>query len=98
MEISEPQFEKYVFVCINERPKGERVSCGGTFCGLEISDNLKAAVVKAGQSERIRISKSKCLDVCEEGPNVLIYPDNLWFKGVQLSDVPVILEKLGIKT
>jgi|SRR5581483_2737749 len=97
MESSNPKFEKYVFVCINERPVGERVSCGGTFCGKELSEKLKDAVKRAGQAKRIRVSKSKCLDVCEEGPNVLVYPDNLWFKKVELSDVPTILAKLGIK-
>jgi (2Fe-2S) ferredoxin len=97
MESSKPEFEKYVFVCINERPPEERVSCGGTFCGKELSEKLKEAVKKAGQSGRIRVSKSKCLDVCEEGANVLVYPDNLWFKKVELADIPAILAKLGIE-
>lgn len=98
MEESKPAFEKYVFVCINERPAGERVSCGGTFCGKELSDKLKEAVKMAGQAGRIRVSKSKCLDVCEEGANVLVYPDNIWFKKAELTDVPAILAKLGITT
>ena len=98
MEASNPAFEKYVFVCINERPAGERVSCGGTFCGKELSDKLKEAVKAAGQANRIRVSKTKCLDVCEEGPNVIVYPDNIWFKHVDLADIPAILAKLGIKT
>jgi (2Fe-2S) ferredoxin len=98
MEQSEPKFEKYVFVCINERPVGERVSCGGTFCGKELSEKLKEAVKTAGQAGRIRVSKAKCLDVCEDGANVLIYPDNLWFKKTEVADIPSILEKLGIKT
>ncbi len=97
MEASNPAFEKYVFVCINERPAGERVSCGGTFCGKELSEKLKEAVKAAGQANLIRVSKSKCLDVCEEGANVLVYPDNIWFKKVELADIPAILEKLGIK-
>lgn len=97
MQSSKAKFEKYVFVCINERPVIERVSCGGTFCGKELSEKLKDAVKAAGQAGRIRVSKAQCLDVCEEGPNVLIYPDNLWFKNVELTDVPVILEKLGIR-
>lgn len=97
MEQSEPKFEKYVFVCVNERPAGERVSCGATFCGKELSDKLKEAVKTAGQAGRIRVSKSKCLDVCEEGANVLIYPENLWLHHAELKDIPAILEKLGIK-
>ncbi len=97
MEQSNPNFEKYVFVCTNERPNGERVSCGGSFCGTELSEKLKDSVKAAGQAGRIRVSKTKCLDVCEEGPNVLIYPDNVWLKHVGLADIPAILEKLGIK-
>jgi (2Fe-2S) ferredoxin len=97
MQSSKPQFEKYVFVCVNERPAGERVSCGGSFCGKELAARLKEEVKKAGTADKIRVSKSMCLDVCEEGANVLIYPDDLWLKHVELSDIPSILEKLGIK-
>ena len=97
MEQSEPKFDKYVFVCVNERAPGERVSCGSTFCGKELSEKLREAVKAAGQAGKIRVSKSKCLDVCEEGANVMVYPDNLWLSHVELSDIPAILEKLGIK-
>lgn len=97
MEQSSPKFEKYVFVCVNERPDGERVSCGSTFCGKELSEKLKEAVKGAGRAGKVRVSKSKCLDVCEEGANVLVYPDNLWLSHVELKDIPAILEKLGIK-
>ncbi len=97
MEPSKPDVEKYVFVCVNERPQEERVSCGGAFCGKELAAVVKQAVKNAGAADRIRVSKSMCLDVCEEGPNVLIYPDNIWLKRVSLEDVPAILEKLGLK-
>src|SRR5450759_1011250 len=97
MRESNPKFEKYVFVCVNERPSGERVSCGATFCGKELSEKLKVAVKAAGKSGKVRVSKSKCLDVCEEGANVLIYPDNLWLNHVDLTDIPAILAKLGIQ-
>ena len=97
MEQSEPKFEKYVFVCVNERAPGERVSCGATFCGKALSEQLKEAVKKPGADGRIRESKSKCLDHCEDGANVLITPDNLWLHHAELKDIPAILEKLGIK-
>ena len=97
METSEPKFEKYVFVCVNERAPGERVSCGATFCGKELSEKLKEAVKAAGVAGKIRVSKSKCLDVCEEGANVLVTPDNHWHSHVELKDIPAILANLGIK-
>jgi (2Fe-2S) ferredoxin len=97
MEMSRPKFDKYVFVCTNERPGGERVSCGLSFCGKELATKLKDEVKKAGTAGRIRVSKSGCLDVCEEGANALIYPDDLWLKRIEIDDIPAILEKLGIK-
>ena len=97
MESSKPAFEKYVFVCTNERNDGDRVSCGKTFCGKELHAKLKEAVKQAGIADKVRVSKSGCLDVCEEGANVLIYPENLWLKHVEVSDIPALLEKLGIK-
>ena len=97
MNSSNPEFEKYVFVCVNERPREERVSCGGVFCGKDLAASLKDAVKKAGMAHKIRVSKTGCLDVCEEGPNILIYPDNVWLKRVEMADVPAILEKIGIK-
>ena len=96
MNTSQPKFERYVFVCTNERTDGERVSCGKT-CGKELHAQLKDAVKVARMTNHIRVSKSGCMDVCEEGPNILIYPDNVWLHHVELSDMPAILEKLGIK-
>jgi len=97
MESSKPVFEKYVFVCTNEREDGDRVSCGKSFCGKELHAKLKEAVKQAGLANKIRVSKSGCLDVCEEGANVLLYPENLWLKHVEIDDLSAILEKLGIK-
>lgn len=97
MKTDKPAFEKYVFVCTNERTVGERVSCGASFCGKELFVGIKESVKKAGMSGKIRISKTGCLDVCEEGPNVLIYPDSLWLNHVEMADIPAILEKLGIR-
>jgi (2Fe-2S) ferredoxin len=97
METSKSQFEKYVFVCTNEREKGERVSCEGTFCGKALHKKLKEAVKEAGMADKIRVSKAGCLDVCEEGANILISPGNVWLNHVELEDIPAILAKLGIQ-
>ena len=97
MEQSQPQFKKHVLVCTNERVDGSRVSCGKDFCGKELHASLKDAVKKVGAAKDIRVVKSGCLDVCEEGANVLIQPDNIWLKHTELADIPAILEKLGLK-
>jgi (2Fe-2S) ferredoxin len=52
---------------------------------------LKARVKQRWPDHRIRVSQTGCLGVCEEGPNVMIYPQNLWFRQVTPADVDGIL-------
>ena len=89
MEISKPQFRKYIFVCENKRSEG--ACCAPN--GEKIRELLKSAVKQKGLASEIRVSRAGCLDVCQEGPNVLLMPDNVWFKRVKESDVTVILER-----
>ena len=46
-----------------------------------------------GLSDRIRVSRAGCLDACEEGPNILLMPDQIWFKKVKPEDLEEILRR-----
>ena len=89
MELSKPHFLKYIFVCENKREEGACCSAQGE----KIRELLKQSVKDKGLASKIRVSRSGCLDVCEQGPNVLLMPDNIWFKKVSESDIPKILER-----
>jgi (2Fe-2S) ferredoxin len=89
MEESRPKFQKYIFVCENERPEG--ACCGRA--GVHLRELLKTGAKERGLAGRIRVSRSGCLDVCNEGPNVLLMPDAIWFKRVSEKDVPHILDR-----
>ena len=89
MQTVPPKFRKYIFVCENERPAGD--CCGAA--GRNIREALKELVKEKRLSGDIRVSRSGCLDVCAEGPNVLLMPDNIWFQHVGEKDVPRILER-----
>ena len=87
VESSEPRFVKYIFVCENHREKDACCGAGGE----RVREALKDLVKRKGLSGRIRVSRSGCLDVCSEGPNVLLMPDNLWFKHVTAQDAEAIV-------
>ncbi len=89
MEISKPQFQKYLFVCENKREEGDCCAAAGA----RLRELLKQTVKEKGLAEKIRVSRSGCLDVCAEGPNVLLMPDNIWFKRVSETDIGAILRK-----
>ena len=86
------KYQKHLFVCVNERPKdsprGDCLSCGG----MEIRNRFVRLINQNGLKGKVRANKSGCLDVCEEGPAVVIYPDNIWYTKVEVQDVDEIFE------
>lgn len=91
MEAGKPAFQKYIFVCENERAEGKCCAPEGS----KLREILKSRVKEKGLASRIRVSRAGCLDVCAEGPNVLLMPDNVWFKRVGEKDLDEILRKAG---
>ncbi len=89
MEIVASKFLRYVFVCENERTDGKACCMPA---GLRIREALKDLVKARGLADRIRVSRTGCLDVCADGPSVLIMPDNIRLKKVAESDIEKILE------
>ncbi len=89
----EPGYERHVFVCVNERREGHpRGSCkrrGGT----EVRDRFKALVGIHGLKGRVRANEAGCLDYCEQGVTVVIYPEGTWYGRVTLEDVDRIFEE-----
>lgn len=86
-ELNSP-FEKHVFVCT-----------GGEYCPMldgdskEIHKAFKEQVAKAGLKGRVRVNNSGCLDQCGHGPNVVVYPEGVWYSHLKVEDVPVIIEE-----
>lgn len=52
---------------------------------------LKAAAAKAGLGGRVRVNKAGCLDQCEQGVTIVVYPEGVWYGHVTLADVDEIV-------
>ena len=92
-------YQKMVLVCTHEREPHKRVCCRRNG-GDALREKLKAMVTARGLKPHIRVSASGCLDKCEEGANLLILPDNVWYSHVEEKDLDAILAALeaDIKT
>jgi (2Fe-2S) ferredoxin len=91
MNESKTPFELQLFVCTNLRPEG-RVCCSQR--GSErLRDALKAYVKQHGLQGRVRVSKAGCLDLCEHGPNVVVFPGGTWYSHVTEADLPIIADR-----
>lgn len=87
-----PPFERHVFICLNEReqghPRGDCTSRGAA----NVLERFKELTKAKGLKPRIRAQKSGCLDTCELGVSVVVYPEAVWYKQVQVEDVGEIIE------
>jgi (2Fe-2S) ferredoxin len=83
-------FARHVFCCVNERPeKHPRGSC----CrrgSVELRDYMKARAKELGLDD-VRINSAGCLDRCELGPTMVIYPEGVWYRCSTAAEVDRVL-------
>ena len=85
-------YRRMIFVCTNEEPDENRPACG-LRGSMALCRAIKEEVKKRGFKGKIRALKSGCMDLCEKGPNVMIYPDGILHTGVTPDDVPSLVQK-----
>ncbi len=90
MERSAVPYRRILFVCVNQREPGK--ICCAERDSEQIAEELKGRVKALGLAHLIRVSKSGCQDVCAHGPNIMVFPDHIWYQQVQLGDLDRILE------
>ena len=86
------KFEKHVFICTNQRKEGERKSCGEE-CGMELVKAFKKSLKEKGLKGTIRAQRAGCLDACDFGPSIVVYPEGIYYGGVKPEDVNEIVEE-----
>ena len=88
-----PHFDRHVFVCVNRREPGNPKGCCAEKGGEEVRDAFKRLLHERGLKGRIRANASGCLDQCARGVTVVVYPEQVWYGGVRVDDVPEIVEQ-----
>lgn len=87
-----PAFTHHIFICGNTRTEGHPRGC----CDPQSAQTLRKAFlaelnrVQAGSL--VRANHAGCLDQCEHGPTVVIYPGGTWYGRVTVEDVPRIVQ------
>lgn len=80
------QYRTHVFVCTS----GETCPTQGDVEGYV--KFLRAEALRAGLKTEVRVNKAGCFSQCGHGPMIVVYPDNVWYYGVQQSDLKEIVE------
>ena len=87
-----PYYEHHVFICMNQR-EGGRPCCadrGAQAAQQHAKQRIKQLNLN-GQG-KVRINQSGCLDRCEEGPVMVIYPQGTWYTYVDNDDIDEIID------
>jgi (2Fe-2S) ferredoxin len=86
-------YSHHVFFCCNQRTNGEK--CCNDAGASDVRDYAKKKVKELGLSGegKVRINMAGCLDRCEEGPVIVVYPEETWYTYVDKEDVDEIIEE-----
>ncbi|MBI3722639.1 (2Fe-2S) ferredoxin domain-containing protein [bacterium] len=87
------RFTHHIFVCTNERPDTDTRGCCKQKGSQHVVEAFKAEIHRRGLKGKVRANSSGCLDNCAQGVSVVVYPEAVWYGGVQVSDVVEIVEK-----
>ena len=106
MESTSSPYLKHLYVCVNQRDPGKTCCAAGGLSGAAsasgshahggaeaIREKLKAFVKANGLQGKVRVSSSGCMDLCAQGPNVMVYPDYRWYHHVTLEDGDQIIQE-----
>jgi len=84
-------YERHIFCCTNERPEGHpRGSCARGDA-VKLRNYMKARAKEIGLTN-VRVNTAGCLDRCELGCTMVIYPEGVWYTFASMEDVDEILE------
>jgi (2Fe-2S) ferredoxin len=88
-----PKFTSHIFVCCNQREPGHKRGCCDPDGKQKLRKCFKDELARRDLVPLVRANQAGCLDQCELGPTVVIYPQGIWYGNVQPKDVARIVEE-----
>jgi (2Fe-2S) ferredoxin len=83
----------HIFVCTSSRPNGTQKGFCHTKAGLEVLAKLNEEIADREIGNEVAVTNTGCFGICEKGPVVVVYPDNVWYGSVTPDDVDEILDQ-----
>lgn len=85
-------FKHHLFFCLNKRNNGE--NCCDQHNAFALFEYAKNRVKELGLNGpgKIRVNKAGCLDRCNDGPVMVIYPEGIWYTFIDTEDIEEIIQ------
>jgi (2Fe-2S) ferredoxin len=87
-----PPYKYHLFVCTNRRPEGHPKGCCSEKGSEALREFFKNEIKRLGLHRQVRANIAGCLDTCQFGPSVVVYPEAVWYQVRNLQDAKEILE------
>ena len=84
-------FRHHLFFCTNVRPASHPRGCCSSKGSVKLRDYAKARAKELGL-KGVRVNSAGCLDRCELGPTLVIYPEGVWYTYKDTADIDEILQ------
>lgn len=87
-------YRHHVFFCCNQRAPGARTCCNDKGA-TQLRDYAKQRIKKLGLSApgQVRINQAGCMERCEEGPCIVVYPEAVWYTYADERDIDEIIDE-----
>ncbi len=82
-------FRHHVFVCEQKKPEG--APCCSARGSAAVIEALRREVAARKLSGTVAVTSCGSLGLCENGPNLVVYPEGVWYSHVSAADVPEIV-------
>jgi (2Fe-2S) ferredoxin len=82
-------FHFHVFVCDQKKPEGAPSCCARG--SAEVIEALQREILAHRLEDDVQVTTCGSLGLCEWGPNMIVYPEGVWYAGVTPADVPEIV-------
>ncbi len=84
-------FKHHVYLCTQEKPDG--APCCAARGSAKVLDALRVEIRTAGLDGEVQVTTCGSLGMCERGPNMVVYPEGVWYSGVNVEDMPEIVRE-----
>ncbi len=84
-------FRLHVYACQQEKPGN--APCCAARGSAAVLDALRKELAAQGLMGEVQVTTCGSIGMCERGPNMIVYPEGVWYSGVQVSDVPELVRE-----
>ncbi len=85
-------FRYHVYACQQEKP-GTSAPCCSARGSAQVLEALRKELAAQGLMNDVQVTTCGSLGMCERGPNMVVYPEGIWYSGVQVADVPELVRE-----